>query len=267
MSFILRQISKRVGAPDIVREKPLTAAEPVIGRGSDCDIQLTDLAVSLRHAVLKQVAPGRVTVESLGVENFEANGKFVTNANLAVADSPVLNFGSHVLTLSPGKDGSPGENGAILVLATARENTAAVFTAMDQKRAFSLKYALFSQRRTAWITGVFILLACLIFPIGVFVIDHNQHRMISATADRQWSSGPLSPGHHFLEKNCTACHQRAFVSVTDTACLSCHKAGLDKAAALQLASRTQSLGSPFPPDPAADHAPHDRLLAAAPPDP
>ena len=51
MSFILRQITQRVGAPDIVREKPLAAAEPLIGRGSDCDIQLSDLAVSLRHAV------------------------------------------------------------------------------------------------------------------------------------------------------------------------------------------------------------------------
>src|SRR5471030_2892514 len=114
MSFILRQISKRVGAPDIVREKPLTAAEPVIGRGSDCDIQLTDLAVSLRHAVLKQAGAGRVVVESLGDENFEANGKFVHSASLALADTPVLGFGNHVLTLSA------GENGTVLVLVTAR---------------------------------------------------------------------------------------------------------------------------------------------------
>ena len=28
MSFILRQVTTRVGAPDIVREKPLAAAEP-----------------------------------------------------------------------------------------------------------------------------------------------------------------------------------------------------------------------------------------------
>jgi hypothetical protein len=261
MRFILRQISKRVGAPDIVREKPLAADEPVIGRGSDCDIQLTDLAVNLRHAVLKQAGPGRVTVEALGAENFEANGKFVTSASLALAESPVLGFGSHVLTLSA------GDNGTVLVLVTARENTAAASAASDQKRAFSLKYALFSQRQLAWITGIFILLACLTFPVGVFVLDHNQHRTISAAADKQWSSGPLSPGHHFLEKNCEACHQQAFVSVKDTACLSCHQAGLKKAAALQLASRTQGLGSPFPPDPAADHAPRDRLMAAAPPDP
>ncbi len=261
MSFILRQISKRVGAPDIVREKPLAAAEPVVGRGSDCDIQLTDLAVSLRHAVLKQSGAGRVVVDSLGEENFEANGKFVHSASLALADTPVLGFGSHVLTLSA------GENGAVLVLATARENTAATAAGDDQKRAFSLKYALFSQRRLAWITGVFILLACLTFPIAVFLLDHNQHRTLAGAAQQQWSSGPLSPGHHFLEKNCEACHQKAFVSVKDSACLSCHQEGLNKLEAAHVTARTRTLGSPFPPDPAGDHAPRERLMAAAPPDP
>ncbi len=91
--------------------------------------------------------------------------------------------------------------------------------------------------------------------------------MISSAADRQWSSGPLSPGHHFLEKDCEACHASAFVSVTDSACLSCHQADLNKMAHAEVASLTRNLGSPFPPDPAADHAPHDRLMAAAPPDP
>ncbi|MBA2589621.1 MAG: FHA domain-containing protein [Alphaproteobacteria bacterium] len=260
MSFILRQISKRVGAPDIVREKPLAAAEPVIGRGSDCDIQLTDLAVNLRHAVLKQAGSGRVTVESLGQENFEANGKFVTSASLALADTPVLGFGSHVLTLSA------GDNDTVLVLATARENFAATAAGDDQKRAFSLKHALFSPRRLAWITGIFILLACMAFPIGVFMLG-NQHRTISGAAYKQWSSGPLSPGHHFLEKNCESCHQQAFVSVKDSACLSCHQAGLNKLEAAHLQTRTRELGSPFAPDPAGDHAPRDRLMAASPPDP
>jgi hypothetical protein len=261
MSFILRQISKRVGAPDIVREKTVAAAEPVIGRGSDCDIQLTDLAVSLRHAVLKQIAPGKVGIDALGAENFEADGKFVHNAVLDLASTPVLVFGHHVLTLSA------GENTDILVTATARESTAAADTASEQKQSFSLKYALFSQRRVAWIAIVAILLACLIVPIGLFVVDHNRHQMISSAADRQWSSGPLSPGHHFLEKNCEACHRQAFVSVTDTACLSCHQADLNKMARAQVVSLTRNLGSPFPPDPAPDHAPRDQLMAAAPPDP
>ncbi len=262
MSFVLRTIAKRVGAPDIVRTRDIAAAEPVVGRGSDCDIQLTDLAVSLRHAVLRPAGPNNVKViaQSLGDEKFEANGIFVRSAELDVAKTPVLGFGSHTLTLTPGEQ--PGQ---IMVTAEARENVASTAAAADQKGAFSLKYALFSQRWLAWTLAVLIVALCLALPIGVFIID--RHKTIETGAQQQWSSGPLSPGHHFLEKNCTACHQNAFVSVRDDACLSCHKAGLDKQAALHLASDLRRRGSPFPPDPAADHAPRDRLMAARPPDP
>ena len=60
MSFVLRQIAHRTaGGGDIVRTRTLTTEEPVIGRGADADIQLGDLAVSLRHAVLRRTKPGR----------------------------------------------------------------------------------------------------------------------------------------------------------------------------------------------------------------
>jgi len=260
VSFILRQIAKRYGAPDIIRERSIAAAEPVIGRGSDCDIQLTDLAVSLRHAVLRPSGPGRVTVEALGPEHFEAGGKFVSRAELIVANAPSIGFGNHLLTLSD-KDGD------IIVTTTAREDAAATVAAGEQKAAFSLKSALFSQRQAAWITAIVILLACMAIPVTEFLIDHNRHPVMSADVEKQWSSGPLSPGHHFLEKNCAACHQSAFVPVRDTACLSCHQAGLSKDASAHLAALERKNGSPFAPQPAGDHAPYDRLWQAAPPDP
>jgi pSer/pThr/pTyr-binding forkhead associated (FHA) protein len=260
VSFILRTIAKRYGAPDIIRERPIAAAEPVIGRGSDCDIQLTDLAVSLRHAALRMSGPNRVIAEALGPEHFEANGKFVSRAELIVSAAPSIAFGHHVLTLSD-KDGD------ITVTVTAREDTAAAVTASEQKAAFSLKSALFSQRRTAWLTALAILLACLVFPVGQFLIDHHRHPAMTADVEKQWSSGPLSPGHHFLEKDCGACHEKAFVPVKDSACLSCHQADLSKPAAAHLAAMMREKGSPFAPEPAGDHAPADRLWQAMPPDP
>ena len=39
--------------------------------------------------------------------------------------------------------------------------------------------------------------------------------------DQQWSSGPLSKAHAFLETDCKACHAQAFVAVRDETCLSC----------------------------------------------
>ena len=41
--------------------------------------------------------------------------------------------------------------------------------------------------------------------------------------DGVWMSGDLHPAHAFTGDNCQYCHETAFVSVTDTACLSCHQ--------------------------------------------
>src|ERR1700744_673280 len=100
MSFTLNQVTQRAGGGDIVRTKKIETAEPVIGRGADCDIQIPDLAVSLRHAVIRQLGRGRVEVKALGQLGFEANGAFTKSAQLLVADRPKLIFGSHELNFS-----------------------------------------------------------------------------------------------------------------------------------------------------------------------
>ena len=179
MSFILRQITKRVGAPDIVREKSLAAAEPVIGRGSDCDIQLTDLAVSLRHAVSETdgAEPSQRGVAGSGKfrgqRQVRPPGRVSTWPTRRCWCSAAMSWRSR-----------QGDDGNILVTATARENTAATDTADDQKHAFSLKYALFSQRQIAWITAAAILLACLIVP------DRPVHHRPQSASDDLLGRGP-----------------------------------------------------------------------------
>src|SRR5580698_1809152 len=93
VKFVLRQITRRAAGGDIVRTRALAAAEPVIGRGSDCDIVLADLAVSLRHAVLRAAAPGKVIAEALGDAKVEAAGAFVAKAELSLNQTPRLVFG------------------------------------------------------------------------------------------------------------------------------------------------------------------------------
>ncbi|HWC62901.1 MAG TPA: FHA domain-containing protein, partial [Rhizomicrobium sp.] len=183
MRFILRQITRRAGGGDIVRSRILASAEPVIGRGSDCDIQLPDLAVNLRHAVLRDGGAGRVAVQTLGGAEFEYNGAFFGWAELAVIEMPRLGFGDHVITLEPGE-----EAGEVLVVVAARESIAAA--RQEKDGGFSLKSALFSQRRAAWIGLLAILLFCLALPMGQFFT--REARIGDRSATRQWSSGPLS---------------------------------------------------------------------------
>ena len=256
MSFSLRHVTQRAGGgDDIVRTSSLPD-KPVIGRGQDCDIRLPDLAVELRHARLRQAGHGRVIVEALGQADFRSGGMAVTQVELSVTNAPRLAFGHHVVTLSVG--GAPEE---IVVTVAAEAGRQAALG--DHHDPFALRSAIFGLRRSAWLLGLAILLACLAVPVGIFLYADNP-RLLALGADRQWSSGPLSPGHHFLEKNCAACHQQPFVKVRDSACLACHRAGQDGKAALQLATDLKVLGSPFAAEPAGDHASPERLDRARP---
>ena len=263
MSFTLRLITQRAGGGDIIRTKNIEAAEPVIGRGTDCDIQIADLAVSLRHAVMRQSGRGRVEVKSLGQLSFEANGAFTKNAQLVLADRPKLVFGSHELRLAPG----PGADEVVVTLSRT-ESVAGEPDVQDEKTVFRLGASMFSRRSAAWMLGAALLALCLVLPVVVFALyraaplaapDPSLPR-----ADVQWEGGALSPGHRFLEGNCQACHRKAFVAVRDDACLACHKTGLDKQAALALAAQLRDAGSAFAPEPARDHAASERLAKAQP---
>ena len=256
MSFTLRQVTRRAGGGDIVRARPIAAAEPVVGRGADCDIQIADLAVSLRHARLRQSGPGRVEIQSLGALAVEIDGRFPRQADLTLARSPKIVLGSHELRLTAGE--APGE---VVVTVARAERRRGGSAAGDEAAVFSPPAAVFGKRRLAWALGLGILLACLAAPMAAFFL-HQRHGVIHP--DQQWSSGPLSSVHGFLRGDCQACHRQAFVAVRDEACAACHGANRDRASILRTAREVRLAGGPFAPALIRDHAAHDRLFAATP---
>ena len=248
MSFVIRQIAKRADGGDIIRTRTLEAAEITVGRGTDCDIQLPDLGVMLRHARLSQLSDGTVAVEATGGIPLEIGGKFLNRADLDVTENPQIDIASHRLTLSKGE--TPG---AIAI--TAERVVAATDSADAESETgiFSLRETLPSKRVMAWVLGAFILLAFLAVPVWMMLGRDTQlpPDMVAAAArpenagkaatlvpasasehtakggykpDMVWSSGPLSSAHAGLSNKCGACHTQPFVSVTDSACISCHKA-------------------------------------------
>jgi hypothetical protein len=255
VSITLKQITQRAGGGDITRTHELASAEPVIGRSTECDIQLPDLAVSLTHASLQQVGPDRVRLEALKGFSFDINGKQTTQAELQIAANPQAVFGSHTLEFSTGD--APEE-----VVVTVTRIGVEQDSGIDTRRGvFSLQSAVVSRRTLAYTLVAAIFLLCLIVPIAAFYVGPNW-AMIDP--DQQWSSGPLSVGHAFLENDCQSCHQQAFVAVRDATCLTCHQSGMDDAALVRVANDVEAAGSPFAPRPAANHAENDLLLRAKP---
>lgn len=259
MTFAIRTITRSVGGEDIVhRPQIIEADEVVVGRGADCDVRLADLAVSLRHARIRQTEPGRVLVESLGSEPFEVNTKFTSRAELNLADKPVLVFGSHVLTLS-----HSDEDGSVLVDVTKRETGPETAAEKNEDKIFSLAgaHSRFGKRPVAWTLAALALVAFLVWPVSAYLANANRH----IHADQPWSSGPLSKSHAFLSRNCQACHVKAFVSVRDDACLACHQASRNPDTARQVAANEAAWGGPTMVSLVHDHAAHDLLRDAAPP--
>ena len=251
MSFVLRQIAQRAGGGEIVRTRELTTAEPVIGRGADADIQLSDLAVNLRHARLRVTKPGRIEVEALGQSGFEVDGEEVTRAELKLADAPVVGFGAYRLTLTA--------EGVDIVVTVARDETADEAISTDERRVFSLAGSGVSKRGLAWGLAVLFLAIGLAFPITGYFIGREK-----LNAESQWSSGPLSQAHAFLEDDCQSCHVKAFVAVRDDACMSCHEAKRSPSMLQRVSADVRAKGSPHPPRFVSTHADAERLLHGTP---
>ena len=258
MTFVLRQISQRAGGGEIVRRRELAGDTVRIGRGADCDIRIQDLAVSLHHATLTADGHHRVRVAAAGEQPFGVNGRFTREFLLKVEDEPRLTFGDHLVTVT-----SDGED---IVLTVTRAAVAAGAPADDgEASGFAAPRRLLGKRNLAWAGFVGIALLSLIVPILAFngALDGWLHPRIDV--DAQWSTGPLSQTHAFLEDDCQSCHQQAFVSVRDDSCMACHSSSQPAAMLQKTNAEVRAGGSPEAPSRITDHAGLQRLVRGTPP--
>jgi hypothetical protein len=245
--FHLRLITQRAGGGDpIIRDRSVAGGEATIGRAETSDIVLADLSIDLDHARMRFSGPGRVRIESLAGQTFRVGDRDVQGADLDVSTRPEVTFGSYTLAFGEAPEGDA------LVIVT-REEDARHLSPSD----FSLKAKVFGRRRMAWMLGGGVLLICLLIPMIAAITGAS----FLIHPERQWSAGPLSKSHAFLQNDCKSCHANAFVAVRDTSCQSCHDAGQPAKAM----ARAQELDSPFRPLLVADHAPREKLSDGTPP--
>ena len=227
MSIILRQITRRAGGGEIARTSTLLKTEILIGRGTDCDVQIPDLAVMLRHARLHRLASGRVALDALGGVPLNIGGRFVERGEIDPAKGARVLLGSHQLTVGAGE--APDD-----IIVTV-ERIAALYDsaeAKDEARIFGLDGVMPGKRPMVWLSLLAVLGVFLAWPIWAYL---QPRPVIAATAtatpgivraafapDQLWTSGPLSAAHANLSNNCVACHDKAFVSVRDDSCRACH---------------------------------------------
>lgn len=221
MSFVVRTVSFAASGREIVREQPIAGDTATVGRDPACDIVLPDLGVSRHHATLTIAGNA---VRAVAVDNlpFEVDGRSTDDGAVPLKTGGEIVIGAFRLTVAAGT----AQDVLITVERMAQLARSAELT--DDRALFSLAGVAPGKRKLAWTLALAILVGFLVWPIWSFHARETARltprQLASASAaDAAWSPGPLSQAHAGLEKNCTACHQEAFVAVRDGGCKSCHQ--------------------------------------------
>lgn len=225
MTFRIRTISTTADGRRIVRDRDLAAAALTIGRDAANDIHLADLAVEPAHARLALQPGGRVSVEALGTLGFRLDGQPAHSAAIDPRTGGELRFGSTRVAVGAKAD---------TVLLTV-EPVAEADHGDHPADGLALAGILPGKRRLSWILAGLILALFLALPIASNLLRAPDLRQSHVVGDGSWTPGPLSLAHHQLEGKCEACHVKAFESVRNETCMSCHKAVHDHAAPARLA--------------------------------
>ena len=226
MAFLIRTIDTTAAGREIVRERSIEQSSVTIGRASENDIHLPDLAVEQKHIRIANTTGDTLEVNALGTLGFGLDGRVETNAEIDSQTGGEIELGSSLLTIARESSGAVS-----ITIKQAAEKGSKV----DMVAGFALASALPSKRAMAWAMS----LAIVVFLLSVPIITHlardtstegsdylgggDASHTDQVSFDSAWSSGDLSLAHHDLKDNCEACHTTPFVSVQDNTCLTCHE--------------------------------------------
>ena len=222
MAFLIRTIDFTASGRKIVREREHAVESLTIGRATENDIHLPDLAVEQQHVRIAPTTGGQLRAEAIGTFGFALDGRTVESATIDPREGAEIALGSAILAIA--QDG----DGPVSITLSQRANAEG---SGDAKQGFALASTLPSKRAMSWVLVSAILLAFLAIPVISHLtreridpdIDRAMEREGSVAFDGSWSTGALSLAHHGLEDNCEACHVDAFVAVRDETCLTCHE--------------------------------------------
>lgn len=216
MTFRLRTIELTATGREIVRDNDIAKDRLTIGRASESDVHLTDLAVEPDHAVISIRDGNYVDIKSAGSLGFTLDGSDAREASIDSRGGAELGFGTYRIQVSRDADD------AILLTVSQVEDSATKSGDIEEKKSFSLAGVLPGKRGMAWGLALVILIAFLAVPIFSH-LTRDVKAEEKVVGDGSWSAGALSLAHHKLEDQCEACHVKPFESVRDETCVGCHE--------------------------------------------
>ena len=204
-----------------------------IGRGSDCDIHLPDAGIQLEHATLESRG-GCTFIQAIGHATIAVNRKVVDGIELQVGDE--IRLGLYQLEVQESIEAVDGDKAFVLTCARIDPDNA-VWQVKAGTTAGAGVGANLSMRGASWVLGLLMLLMFFVWPIAAHYFAQSRdvgalhtpttvgHQPVGdwATWGRSaWLTGAVSRSHALFGDECSSCHQRAFIPVNASDCLTCH---------------------------------------------
>ncbi len=217
MRWLIRRVLKK-GKGAVSYEEDVHYGDVLsIGRAADQAIFLPDLRAALNHARITLLPSGQYKVESLILAGIRVDGQivYVTTA----APGAIVEIGSTRLTLLTAPQDFDGG-----VEITTLDKTEQQAEKERRSKPTRLGQTGLSKRRPAWLFFILILVFGLALPMaGHFMPGFGEllsHTPLPSTSS--WNPGTIDASHRFFAADCKRCHQTAFLTVRDNACLACH---------------------------------------------
>lgn len=233
----------RRGAAVMRRSQRASGPRIRLGRGTDNEVPLADIRVGLHIA---QLVPreGGIAIEKLGSSPLIINGDSVDYARLNPGDEILL--GPYRIEILPTPEGYDSAIQVELV-----QPMGAALERLNAGARIGLERTGASKRVYAWSGFLVIAVICLAVPIIFYSGGLMRPWSKEATNEKfpqlvglSWNAGTLSNAHRFFAADCKTCHQDAFASIPDKACLSCHdKVGNHVAHSVKLGAVGEELAS------------------------
>lgn len=218
MTATIRYVTRRANGRASVREVEVAGAALTAGRASGCEIHLPDLRVALVHARISMPTGQSVVVEAEGESALRVAGRVAKKAELPLAGGKpaLVGVGPYELTFALG-------DGGRLVIEVNRAQADAARTKIDPDTVFSLQGTWLSKRWLAWALAVTLIAVGIAAPLAIWARKPVETvNFAHQQAGALWSTGVSSSAHSAFVQNCADCHEKAFVSVKDDTCLTCH---------------------------------------------
>ena len=231
---MLLRIIRRQAIGDITTQESSHSAPIIrIGRGADCDIHLPDAGIQLEHATLESRGD-YAFIQAVGHASISVNEKVVDGIQLQVGDR--IRLGLYELKVQESIEAVDGDE-ALVLTCERYEPDDAVLLGKAGTTTGSGVGARLGMRGLSWALGSLIFLIFFVWPIAAHYSAESRDvgaRDTAMTAGHQpvgdwttwgrsaWLTGAVSRSHALFGDECTSCHQKAFVPVNATDCLTCH---------------------------------------------